>query len=56
MQPKDFKNLVYEIADRIDFPRERIILGGDHLGPLVWVDLPEKEAMEKAVELVMFYV
>ncbi len=56
MQPKDFKNLVYEIADRIDFPRERIILGGDHLGPLVWVDLPEKEAMEKAVELVKLYV
>ena len=34
----------------------RIFLGGDHLGPLTFAALPEKEAMEKAEELVRCYV
>ena len=56
MRPKDFRNFVYQIADKIEFSREKIVLGGDHLGPLPWVDLPAAEAMEKAKELVALTV
>lgn len=56
MKPADYRDFVYRIADKIGFPREKIILGGDHLGPLTWQDEPEKEAMEKSVELVKLFV
>lgn len=56
MKPVDFKNFVFKIADKVGFPREMVILGGDHLGPLTWSDLPEKEAMKNAIELVKLYV
>lgn len=52
MQPKDFSSFVYGIADRINFSKDKIILGGDHLGPLPWMAMPAKEAMEEAVMLV----
>ena len=56
MKPADYRDFVYRIADDAGFPREKIILGGDHLGPLTWVDEPEKDAMEKAVTLVKLFV
>lgn len=56
MTPIDFKEFVYEIADHVAFPREQIILGGDHLGPLIWADESENEAMEKSIELVRLFV
>lgn len=56
MRPADYRDFVYEIADRVGFPREKIILGGDHLGPLTWQKENEKEAMEKSVELVREFV
>lgn len=56
MKPADYRDFVYEIADRVGFPRKRIILGGDHLGPLTWQDEPEREAMEKAAELIKLFV
>ena len=56
MLPADFRDRVYALADRAGFPRERILLGGDHLGPLTWVKEPEKEAMAKARELVRLFV
>lgn len=52
MTPFEFKDYVYEIADRVGFDKSKLILGGDHLGPQPWQDLPEKEAMENSVELV----
>ncbi len=55
-QPADFVDSVYQIADRVGFPRERIILGGDHLGPLIWANEPEEEAMAKAKDLVKLFV
>lgn len=33
MTPADFREFVFTIADKVGFARERIILGGDHLGP-----------------------
>ncbi len=56
MKPADYRDFVYKIADGVGFPREKIILGGDHLGPLTWVNEPEKEAMEKSVTLVKMFV
>lgn len=56
MLPEDFRDYVYSIAERTGFPKERLILGGDHLGPLVWASRPEAEAMELAKELVSSYV
>lgn len=56
MKPLDFYNWVNELAQKYDFPKDQLILGGDHLGPLTWQDLPEKEAMEKSEELVRQYV
>lgn len=56
MSPSDFRDFVYEIAEKVDFPKESVILGGDHLGPLIWADEPEEEAMRKAEELVRLFV
>lgn len=56
MKPADYRDFVYEIADRVGFDRSKIILGGDHLGPLTWQDLPEEEAMKNAVDLVKLFV
>lgn len=56
MKPKDFARFVIEIADQVDFPRQNVMLGGDHLGTLVWANEPAKDAMEKAKNLVSEYV
>lgn len=56
MTPMEFRNYTYNIADKIGFDRNNIILGGDHMGPLPWADLPAKVAMEKAKELVRLCV
>lgn len=52
MTPMDFTNYVYKIADRLGISRDKIYLGGDHMGPLPWADLPAAEAMENAKVLV----
>lgn len=56
MLPADYRDFVYRIADRVGCPREKIVLGGDHLGPLTWAGEPEEQAMAKAEELVRLYV
>lgn len=48
MTPAEFRRFVEKLADKIGYPSERIILGGDHLGPNPWKDLPPNEAMAKA--------
>ena len=55
MVPSDFYEMIIKMAKEFDVPETLIILGGDHLGPLTWQNLPEKEAMEKSVELVYQY-
>lgn len=56
MTPTDFRDFVYGIAASVDFPVERIILGGDHLGPNRWQKEDPIPAMDKAEELVRAYV
>lgn len=55
MTPADFKQFVYHIAEQVGFPQERIILGGDHLGPNCWQHEDATTAMEKAKVLVVEY-
>lgn len=52
MTAADFAAYAKSIAAEVRFPAEKIILGGDHLGPNAWQKEPAKVAMEKAVELV----
>jgi D-tagatose-1,6-bisphosphate aldolase subunit GatZ/KbaZ len=56
MRPADFRELVHSIADACAFPRERIVLGGDHLGPNRWQKESAETAMAKAEDLVAAYV
>jgi len=56
MTPADFVRYVRGIAEENHFPFERIILGGDHLGPSVWQNEPAEVAMQKADLLVHEYI
>ncbi len=56
MKPADFTDFVHGIAGRTGFPREKILLGGDHLGPNTWQNRPAEEAMENASVLIREYV
>lgn len=56
MRPADFMRSVLDLADKVGMDRDLLIPGGDHLGPLTWVNEPEASAMEKAEELVRQFV
>lgn len=53
MRPADFRELVYKIAEEEGFSRNRLILGGDHLGPNPW--RTSADAMSLAIEMVKEY-
>ena len=55
MRPADFRDLVHGIAADNGLQLDRVILGGDHLGPNRWRDLPPDEAMVEACALVAAY-
>ncbi|MCK0138526.1 class II D-tagatose-bisphosphate aldolase, non-catalytic subunit [Aliiroseovarius sp. F47248L] len=54
--PDGFIGYVHDIADKSGVDRDRIIFGGDHLGPQAWRVRPAQEAMDKARVLVRDYV
>ena len=56
MQPADFAAYVQSLANKVGFPQDQLILGGDHLGPLTWSNEPEIEAMAKAEVLIAAFV
>jgi D-tagatose-1,6-bisphosphate aldolase subunit GatZ/KbaZ len=56
MRPGDFRQLVHGIAERCGLPLDRVVLGGDHLGPNRWRSLPAEQAMQHAEVLVAAYV
>jgi len=56
MLPADFLEFIGKIADDKGYPRERIIPGGDHLGPVCWVNETAENAMAKAKDLIKSYV
>jgi D-tagatose-1,6-bisphosphate aldolase subunit GatZ/KbaZ len=56
MRPADFRELVHGIARRCGLPVDRVLLGGDHLGPNRWRSLPAEQAMQHAEVLMAAYV
>ncbi len=56
MNPLEFRDFLYRLSKEEGVSKDNVLLGGDHLGPLVWRSLPESEAMSKAVELIEQYV
>ncbi|MES2255259.1 MAG: D-tagatose-bisphosphate aldolase, class II, non-catalytic subunit [Pseudomonadota bacterium] len=56
MRPEGFRDFVQDIAARAGLPADKLILGGDHLGPHVWRKLPASDAMRRAEEMIAQYV
>ena len=56
LKPADFAGYVNSFATKVDFPKEMILLGGDHLGPNKWQGLPSVEAMSHSKVLIEEYV
>lgn len=52
MTAADFRDRVRLLASLNGLDESRLILGGDHLGPLPWESLPAEQAMEKAKALI----
>ena len=56
MRPADFRERVLSLATAVGLPHERVLLGGDHLGPNAWASLPAAAALQKSEVLVGDYV
>jgi len=56
MRPADFSQFVGAIAKRVGFPRGRVLLGGDHLGPNCWQQLASEQALLRSERLIEDYV
>ncbi len=56
MTPAAFRIFVEAIAKRVGFTSERLILGGDHLGPNPWNHLESEAAMDKAKAMIDAFV
>ena len=54
--PRQFAAYVHVLAEHCGFPEADLILGGDHLGPYPWRNLPAEQAMVKARQMVIDYV
>ncbi|MBB4276143.1 D-tagatose-bisphosphate aldolase, class II, non-catalytic subunit [Rhizobium mongolense] len=56
LKPRDFVALVEQIAGEERLPRNKVILGGDHLGPNPWRAEAAEVAMTKAEDMIAAYV
>ncbi|HBN54645.1 MAG TPA: D-tagatose-bisphosphate aldolase, class II, non-catalytic subunit [Stenotrophomonas sp.] len=56
MTPPQYRDYVRALADAEGFPHDRLVLGGDHLGPNAWQKQPAAEAMAHARVLIEAYV
>src|SRR6478736_5592257 len=50
--PQEFSEWIRGSAQRAGLPADRVLLGGDHLGPFPWRSEPAHSALQKACELV----
>ena len=50
--PCQFAEFLHSASQQAGLPRERVLLGGDHLGPYPWREQPSATAMSNACELV----
>ncbi|MBP1818242.1 D-tagatose-bisphosphate aldolase, class II, non-catalytic subunit [Mycobacterium sp. OAE908] len=56
LRPAEFRDMVLGIADQSGFARDRVVLGGDHLGPNRWQRQTASAAMDNAEDLIRVYV
>ena len=56
MRPAKFRERVHALASAVGLPHDRVVLGGDHLGPNCWQRLPSSTALQKARVMVGEYV
>ena len=56
MRPTAYLESVYQLAAQVGLPAERVLLGGDHLGPNCWQSLPSADALTRSAILVRDYV
>lgn len=56
MNPADFISFIYAICKKCKIDKDRVIFGGDHLGPQVWRSQSADFAMSEAIDLVKAYV
>ena len=56
MTPVAFQQYVAGIAERAALPLERVLLGGDHLGPNCWRSESSAVALQRSEQLVADYV
>jgi len=56
MQPSDFVAMVSDIVASENLPLDRVIFGGDHLGPNPWRKEPAESAMAKAEDMMAAFV
>jgi D-tagatose-1,6-bisphosphate aldolase subunit GatZ/KbaZ len=56
MTPAAFRDFVHGIAAQAGFPAERVLLGGDHLGPNCWQGEPAAQAMARSEVLIEQYL
>ena len=50
--PSQFAKFIHSAAQQAGLPRNRVLLGGDHLGPYPWWKQPSAVAMQNACDLV----
>ena len=55
MKPAEFRDYVHRLAQEQDFPAQRLVLGGDHLGPNAWQAQDGATAMAHAEVLIDAY-
>lgn len=55
MTPVEFRDYVHRLAHEQEFPLERLVLGGDHLGPNAWQAQDAATAMAHAEVLIEAY-
>lgn len=55
LQPDGYRRMVEAIAVQAGLAPERLVLGGDHLGPNPWRSLPANDAMDRACAMVAAY-
>lgn len=55
MRPDGFRDFVQKLVAGTGLSPHKLMLGGDHLGPHVWRNLPAEDAMAKAEKMVAQY-
>lgn len=50
--PGQFADFIHQATRRLQLPEDRILLGGDHLGPFPWRSTASASALKKACELI----